>query len=636
MSDRHNAQEVHEPTGAPEVLELTAAALRRDLRALDILARALELPADEQQAAFIDGLAEYAQEVQDRTGLEQLAFSLPDYNAALDPAGGAFDPAAYREAIADAGGWQSFKEKLQDALRDEYGETMKRIAKAGEAAATAAMRTSAGAAAALANNPGMIAGKVAAQKSAAALAHNTKFKTAARAVQVVRKALLDALNSPEFQERLKEVQEIADETEKISTLYEPYFIEAWPKFAEAPDFIKDVAYSLILELDIAQEAGQFEGVTVPEVLDAGYNSEWEKIEGSPFFDLLTVAERGALLFPTLDRLQALQKALEEAKKGDEEAALIKAGQLTFDGLYMPLDKMTNVILQAGKYDKAGKYGQEISKMGGNVPNVRLVITIDDKLRNMVDRPLTYRRAMVLSAWYNLLLAGATSWTVDDIIKWTGKRNINAEDRKAYQKEIEILEATNFRAEQEGFGTGEQEKPHFAAGQKLISYDYVETDKIGKAGGGIRYYPKVAAQMPKGGPLLAFAERLGQVTYYPAPVLLTESTKNETTYKREYYLRNRVAKFRNATPKEQKAPYLSKIKFDTYFEKIGLTGNTQSERNKRTREKKYIYSLLDEWTEINWIGGYTKSRDAITLQPPKPGGLKVIEAPAKKTKKKAKK
>lgn len=608
--DKHNAQ---------EVLELTAAAMRADMRALEILDSTLEQPDAVQLDAFIDKLTEYAQEVQERTG-EQLAFSLPDYNAALDPAGPAFDPAAYRQAIDAAGGWPAFKAELKSELRGTFGK----------------YGISRAAAEAFKNSPGAKAAAQASKGLAKAIKQSPYMREVAKTSQVINKALLDALKSPEMQARLKEIQEIAEETAKLRNKYEPYFIEAWPKFAEAPDFIKDVAFSLILELDIAQEAGQYKGVTVPEVLDAGYNSEWEKIEGSPFFDLLTVAERGAALFPTLDRLQALQKALEEAQKGNEEAALIKAGQLTFDGLYMPLDKMTNVILQAGKYDEAGKYGQEISKMGGNVPNVRLVITIDDKLRNMVDRPLTYRRAMVLSAWYNLLLAGATSWTVDDIIKWTGKRNINAEDRKAYQKEIEILAATNFRAEQEGFGTGEQEKPHFAAGQKLISYDYVETDKIGKAGGSIRYYPKVAAQMPKGGPLLAFAERLGQVTYYPAPVLLTESTKNETTYKREYYLRNRVAKFRNATPKEQKAPYLSKIKFDTYFEKIGLTGNTQSERNKRTREKKYIYSLLDEWTEINWIGGYIKSREAITLLPPKPGGLKVIENPAKKTKKKTKK
>lgn len=631
MSDRHNAQEVHEPTGAPEVLELTAAALRRDLRALDILARALELPADEQQAAFIDGLAEYAQEVQDRTGGEQLAFSLPDYNAALDPAGGAFDPAAYRQAIDDAGGWQSFKEDLQDALRDEYGETMKRIAKAGEAAATAAMRTSAGAAAALANNPGMIAGKVAAQKSAAALAHNTKFKTAARAVQVVRKALLDALNSPEFQERLKEVQEIADETEKISTLYEPYFIEAWPKFAEAPDFIKDVAYSLILELDIAQEAGQFEGVTVPEVLDAGYNSEWEKIEGSPFFDLLTVAERGAALFPTLDRLQALQKALEKAGKSKEDADLIRAGQLTFEGLKHPMDKLTETLLQADSYDDAGQLAGKITRMGGNVPDVKLIMSIDDELRALVDKPLTYRRALVLSAWYNLLLAGATSWTIDDIIKWTGKENINASDRKAFRNEIDILAATNLRAEQEGFGSGKNEKPRFATGGRLLAFTYIETDAKGAAGGGLRYYPYKPPKEEAGGPLLTFAERLGQVTYYPAAVLKTPSTKNETAYKREDYFRNRIAHFRNATPKEQKKPEFSKIKYRTYFEKFGITDST-----KIKREKKYIESLLDYFTEINWIGGYAKSRDAITLQPPKPGGLKALEDHKAKKKKTPKK
>ena len=126
MSDRHNAQEVHEPTGAPEVLELTAAALRHDMRALDILAYTLELPDNIQLDAFIEKLAEYAQEVQDRTDGEQLAFSLPEYTAALDPAGGAFDPAAYRQAIDDAGGWQVFKKELKNRedLRDFYGRFM--------------------------------------------------------------------------------------------------------------------------------------------------------------------------------------------------------------------------------------------------------------------------------------------------------------------------------------------------------------------------------------------------------------------------------------------------------------------------------------------------------------------------------
>ena len=615
--NKHDAQEVQDATPAPDVLELTRKAMQRDIRNLAGFADAREKPEAEQEAAYYAYLEEHAQEVQDATDKEQLTFTLPEVAPELNPDSPQFDIEAYKKAIEEAGGFPVLADYLEKTLRDDYGETMQKLAAAGGQAAAAAL-----------------AGdwKNRLEKSTFKIASNLP-RAAALAVANSWQGVAEALTARQagLQAALEEYRAIAEKAQKMlnenRARLEAEARKQWPEFDDAPDNMQLFAVFLVADLEKAEAEGlDLEGLNVAQIMQEGFTSEWEAVKTSRFYELIERVEARAL---TAEEARHFLEEIRESKKSTaaEEAALIKAGQLTFDGLHYPIDKLTETILQAGSYDDTGQFRGQITKMGGNVPDVKMIMSIDDDLKSLVDKPLTYRRALALSAWYNLLLAGATSWTIDDLIKWTGKKNINASDRKAFRKEIDILAATNLRAEQEGFGTGTHEKPRFATGGKLLAYSYIETDAKGAAGGGFKYYPYKPPKEEEGGPLLAFAERLGQVAYYPAAVLDTPSSKNEDTYKREDYFRKRVAHFRNATPTEQIRPELSKIKYSTYFEKFGIT-----DKKKRQREKKYIESLLDYWTEINWIGGYKKSRDAITLQPPKEGGLKAIEAPKKPPKK----
>lgn len=592
--DKHNAQEVQEPARAPEVLELTAAAINNDLRALDILAYTLELPEKIQLDTFIDKFAEYAQEAQEPTG-EQLAFSLPDYSPELDPAGAAFNPAAYRQAIAEAGGWQTFKAELLDReeLRDFYGRFMDAHRAAAEA---------------FKNSPGAKAAAEASKGLAKAMKNSQRMQEVARASQVIHKALLEALKTPEMQARLQEVQKIAEETEKLRNKYEPYFIEAWPKFAEAPNFIKDVAYSLILELDIAQAAGQFKGVTVPEVLDAGYNSEWEKIEGSPFFDLLTVAERGAALFPTLDRLQALQKALETAEHRQE----IDPDQITLDSLFIGTDKISQLATTPRNYQSVFSYDMEL---GGNIPNAQISI-YDENIKEALSKPITARQWQLLTAAYNLQKAGARKVTISQLAHEMGlKGTISGKTLEELLQDMEYLATVRVRIVQDAFtGKDKKEREKHCDIDYLLPFGFHGTAKQGAITKAVyEFYEPKSRSFEDGGPFLAMADRLNQISRVPRAAFQTPSRKNEATYRREQYFMVRVARSLRdqRDPRKKKDPRYKKIRYNSYFEKYDITDKKQ-----RAREKKYILELFEYWQSIDYIGSFEKEKDGLLIFPPK--------------------
>lgn len=327
--DKHNAQEVQEPARAPEVLKLTAAAMRRDVRALDILASVLDQPESVQLDAFIEKLAEYAQEAQEPTG-EQLAFSLPDYSPELDPAGAAFDPAAYRQAIAEAGGWQSFKTDLRDEMRDIYGN----LAEMGRAAA-AAFKNSPGAKAAanLANNPGLKAATERALQQAA----------------ILQKALRDFWESPEMKRSRESLAEVIKNVEAIAAEQKAKAAEQWPEYADAPEQIQEIAVYIQAELTDAEAEGlDLEGATLSDIMAASFTEEWEPIKTSPYYD--------NVVFRAMERARGRAEGLQwaETLARSEEPEAEGGGSIPADlpqiiandlvNIPYPVDKSNSLVL----------------------------------------------------------------------------------------------------------------------------------------------------------------------------------------------------------------------------------------------------------------------------------------------------
>ena len=589
MSDRHNAQEVHEPTGAPEVLELTAAALRRDLRALDILAYTLELPDNIQRDAFIDKLTEYAQEVQDRTGGEQLAFSLPDYNAALDPAGGAFDPAAYRQAIDDAGGWQVFKKELKNRedLRDFYGK-YKEIGKAAAEALknTPAMR----AAADLAKNPGLKAATELAVKQA----------------HILQKALRDFLNSPEMQKNRESLAEVIKNVEAIAAEQKAKAAEQWPEYADAPEQIQEIAIYIQAELTDAEAEGRgLEGATLASIMEASFTEKWKPIKTSPYYDKVVsnAIERAKARADALKEAEALARSEEPKDAKKLERATVEVLGKTF----FPLDKGTRAVYDNDTRDDKLPGQLVLAADVGKSKSAEVVnYIIDfDKMQadGLVPKSLNLYDLDVAAAVHTLVEEdkkngrkenGYTILSPSAIYKQTGGKELHKTDRENIIKSCRKQLYTPYKAERYRKVTdGEIEittdyEGHFIEGHLESAYingQYVETALF------VSSVPMLEKTL--GQP--------GQITRVERSLLTTKGVnRSERNLRIRNYLLRQI-KYMKHNPEFSRT-----FLHETFFENCKVPARKKSEALNIARK------ILNNCIEQEEIAGYKEEKDRFTI------------------------
>ena len=321
------AQEVQDATPAPDVLELTRKAMQRDIRNLAGFADALDKPGAEQEAAYYAYLVEHAQEVQDATDKEQLTFTLPEVAPELNPDSPQFDIEAYKKAIEEAGGFPVLADYLDKTLRDDYGETMQKLAAAGGQAAAAALAGS--------EERLKEIGNLAANAAARALAMNPKGIAAALAA---RHAGLQAAFEA-YKETAEEAQKAFEESREHR---EAAARGQWPEFDDAPDHIQIFTCFLVGDFEAAEAEGlDLEGLNVAQIMQEGFTSEWEPIKESPYFELIERVEDRAL------NAEAARRFLEEIRKETDSAT---AGELkeffakeTEKVLY-PVDKSNSLAL----------------------------------------------------------------------------------------------------------------------------------------------------------------------------------------------------------------------------------------------------------------------------------------------------
>lgn len=321
------AQEVQEPTTAPEVLELTRQAMHRDIRNLVGFADAREKPEAEQEAAYYAYLVEHAQEVQDATDKEQLTFTLPEVAPELNPDSPQFDIEAYKKAIEEAGGFPVLADYLEKTLRDDYGETMRKLADAGGRAARPVLAGS--------KERLKEIGNLAANAAARALAMNPKGIDATLAAkQAGWQAAFEA-----YKETAEQAQKAFEESREHR---EAAAREQWPEFDDAPDHIQIFVCFLVGDFEAAEAEGlDLEGLNVAQIMQEGFTSEWKPIKESPYYELIEHVEYRVL------HAEAARRFLEEIRgkaesKTAEELQKVFAGDT--DNLPIPLDRVNQFEL----------------------------------------------------------------------------------------------------------------------------------------------------------------------------------------------------------------------------------------------------------------------------------------------------
>lgn len=594
------AQEVQEPTAAPDVLELTRQAMQRDIRNLAGFADAMEKPEDEQEAAYYAYLVEHAQEVQDATDKEQLTFTLPEVAPELNPDSPQFDIEAYKKAIEEAGGFPVLADHLDKTLRDEYGETMQKLAAAGGQAAAAAFAGS--------EERLKEIGDLAANAAARALAMNPKGIAAALAA---RRAGLQAAFEA-YKETAEEAQKAFEESRKHR---EAAAREQWPEFDDAPDHIQIFACFLVGDFEAAEAEGlDLEGLNVAQIMQEGFTSEWEPIKESPYYELIERVEDRAL------NAEAARRFLEEIRKEAEsktaeELQKVFAGDT--DNLPIPLDRVNQFELwglNAWKDRKAegNQLVFEAWTINESAPaKVDFVYSVDfealDGLK--LSQPFTQYDKRVYIACAGIYAAGGAITSIRQIHNaMGGEGNPAPNQRKKILESLDKMSLTQVKitndkevqAYKENPDLFTREPPQIQYKGNLINIEMVTAIIKGKE--------TDAVHILREPPLISFARARKEITTIKRELLESPQSKTEQVIAIQDYLIYHI--------KRKDGVKTKRLAYSTICDQCGITSRTS-----RQNAPKKIKTELQHYKNSGFIESFTEY-----LANGKPAGVEIIRSP----------
>ena len=594
------AQEVQEPTTAPEVLELTRQAMQRDIRNLAGFADAREKPETEQEAAYYAYLVEHAQEVQDATDKEQLTFTLPEVAPELNPDSPQFDVEAYKKAIEEAGGFPVLADYLDKTLRDDYGETMQKLAAAGGQAAAAALAGS--------EERLKEIGDLAANAAARALAMNPKGIAAALAA---RHAGLQAAFEA-YKETAEEAQKAFEESREHR---EAAAREQWPEFDDAPDHIQIFACFLVGDFEAAEAEGlDLEGLNVAQIMQEGFTSEWEPIKESPYFELIERVEDRAL------NAEAARRFLEEIRgkaesKTAEELQKVFAGDT--DNLPIPLDRVNQFELwgfNAWKdREPAGKQLVfEAWTINESAPaKVDFVYSVDfealDGLK--LSQPFTQYDKRVYIACAGIYAAGGAITSIRQIHNaMGGEGNPAPNQRKKILESLDKMSLTQVKitndkevqAYKENPALFTREPPQIQYKGNLINIEMVTAIIKGKE--------TDAVHILREPPLISFARARKEITTIKRELLESPQSKTEQVIAIQDYLIYHIKRKDGAKTK--------RLAYSTICDNCGITSRTS-----RQNAPKKIKTELQHYKNTGFIEDFNEY-----LANGKPAGVEIIRSP----------
>jgi len=289
----------------------------------------------------------------------------------------------------------------------------------------------------------------------------------------------------------------------------------------------------------------------------------------------------------------------------EEPPLIRTVNINKSVVY-PLDKVTQKIhnLPANIIDHLNRGEQltldlfpEQEKL-----NATATYSIDfDKLPGVtISRQLNIIDKQIQIAAAALYDTGAEYISIQNIyeqMRYPGPAG--GEDyKKIKQAVLKMMRASiHLDNENESKAFGASKRPKFEYDGQLFPAEMVTATINGKI-------TKSAIHMFREPPLITFAKSRNQITTIPADLQAIPVNRNERNSLIDDYLKIQISHMKNPKGKKKIS---NRMLFETIFKYIGITERKAKERSKTT-----IFKLLDFYKQKEFIKGYKKDKDGVTI------------------------
>ncbi len=504
-----------------------------------------------------------------------------DYTPQLDPNAPEFDIAAYRKAIADAGGMEAMTERLKgsfEAVQKRIQETMLEALK--ETAPTMVD---------MMQNPIVQSAK--ALRDSAIVQSAKALRDSAMAIvtpaQHILKGIADFVNSDTY-------KAIKESMAAISSFIAQQRAEI-EFLAGLAQELQDLAPFLEMEIEEMEKNPAFADATLREILEQGFDADGNPTD-SPFRQLIERAkQRQAEFTATEDAIETIEQAAEELPRIISNPT---------DLLTYPLDKPNSRIWNLlAAADPNGQLALEIEttsdtdKKKGKEAIIYYNISFDEPETGIkITKQLTPFDKRVYIAAAALLNAGNSIMTATQIHKMMGNRGQPNEDQtKKINESLDKMRAATVYIDTTKEVTVNKGYPKFIYDGALIEFRRISA-YINNT------MTDAAIWLLAEPPLITFAKKRRQITNVPRLLLESPVNKTNANLRLEDYLLDRISHMKSPKSKTPR-----KMLFSTIYERCGITEKKQKQR---TPEK--IQRYLGHYKKCGWIAGYSTAKDSVTI------------------------
>lgn len=314
-------------------------------------------------------------------------------------------------------------------------------------------------------------------------------------------------------------------------------------------------------------------------------------ESEEFYSISRTAE---------ERVKYLQKIIERAESG-----IIRYNPQPVDSMIYPIEKVYDKTFSypENDYDKEHNLERNIITTPQNALDNGWV-TIKIKMENFskkleesgikmtMELDITDKRLYTAAA--NIYYAGNEVTTTSQIFKTAFGRSPTANELEATNSRLTKLRESSFYLDNQG-EDGKMNTPPFAYDGAILPFE-----RVSATINGIEI--KSAIHFLRDPPLMAFVTGRKRFTTFPPTVLYSPLRKTQTNMRIEDYLLQRIGHMKKAYSKSPR-----KMLYSTIYENCGITTKKQKQRAPDT-----INRCLDYYVEVNYIDGYTISKDGITI------------------------
>lgn len=512
---------------------------------------------------------EAAQEAQEgkEDAPRRIVVDMGDYDPRLDPNAPEFDIAAYRKAIADAGGMEAMTERLKEsftAVQKQMQETMLGAIKGTAPTMAAAMQDT------------ITQNAEALRDTAAAIALTAQYAL---------KGIAEFINSDTY-------NTIKGSIAAISAFVAQHSAEI-EALADAAQEIQDLAPFLEMELEETRKDPAFSEYTLDDLLEQGFDADGNPID-SPFRQIIERAkQRQAEFTAAEDTIATVEQAAEELPR-------IIANST--DLLQYPLDKPNSKIwalLQSATPDGQLNLDIVTSKKGSKQDAIVYYSISFDELETgvKITKQLTPFDKRVYIAAAALFNGGNSTMSTTQIYKMMGNRGQpKTGDVQKINDSLAKMGAARVYLDNTQEVQVNKKYKHFKYDASLLPFERISAYINGQL-------VESAIHLFREPPLISFARERGQITGLTRQLLESPISKTDANLQLEDYLLERIGHM-----KSPKSRTPRKMLYSTIYDRCGITTKKQKQR---APEK--IRRYLEHYKQCGWIKGYTETADGITIE-----------------------